>query len=306
MTVQENIIEFVGQTLVKMLSQPDLPLSFRRNFLHGELDGFSKTNDSRNIQGTGTKPSFMAASKHDRSDADPRFFTSDVQRSDSFGTIDLVGRHGEQVDVHCFHINRNLSHPLRCITVKKHPPFTGHLTNLRERIQGSDFIIASHQGNQDRVFADRGFQLFQINSSVFIHIQKSYFIPFLLESLAGINHRLMLDWAGDDMFSFFMIKFRHAKNCHVIGFSGTAGKNDLFSGSADGLSDDVSCFRNPFLSSPTKGMIPASRIAIDLSKKWQHRLHDPRVRWSRCVVIKINGLFHDVFFLRLDFQNRIH
>ena len=55
-----------------------------------------------------------------------------------------------------------------------------------------------------------------------------------------------------------------------------------------------------------QGMIPASRIAIDFSKKWQHRLHDPRVRWSRCVVIKINGLFHDVFFLRPDFQNRIH
>ena len=119
--------------------------------------------------------------------------TPHVKCADAFGTIHFVGRHGEQVDLHGFHVQRDLACTLSSINVIEHTSGPAHFTDTRNVVNHANFIIRMHHRNQNRVLTKSGRDHIRRSEACFVGRQIRYLIPFAFELTAGIKHRFVLD-----------------------------------------------------------------------------------------------------------------
>ena len=104
-------------------------------------------------------------------------------------------------------INRHLSESLNCIGMEQNAVFFCNFTDLFDGLNGSDLVVGKHHRDQDGVRADGFFQFIQLDNTVFIHIQVGNLKALFLQPLAGMQNGMMLNLAGDDVFSFALISF---------------------------------------------------------------------------------------------------
>ncbi len=103
-----------------------------------------------------------------------------IKCADALGAIHFVGRHGEQVDLHGFHVKDDLARTLSGINVIKHASLTAHFTNTSHIVDHTNFIIRMHHRNQNRVFPQGGRDHFRRGKACFIGRQIRHLISFAL------------------------------------------------------------------------------------------------------------------------------
>ena len=86
------------------------------------------------------------------------------------------------------------------------PCFLCDLSDLFDRLNRSDLIVCKHHRNQDRIRADRFFQLVDLYLAVLIDIDIGNLIAPLLEIFARMQDRMVLDLCRDDMLSLAIHK----------------------------------------------------------------------------------------------------
>ena len=73
--------------------------------------------------------------------------SSNITGTNTFWTIDFMGRNRQQVNIHLVNINRNLTIRLSSISVEKHFIFTTYFTNFFQRLDDTNFITAIIETN---------------------------------------------------------------------------------------------------------------------------------------------------------------
>ena len=160
---------------------------------------------------------------------------ADIKEPDSFRSVQLMTAGTQHIDLTLIYIDRYLSKCLNCIRMEQHTMLFRDGTDLFDRFDGTDLIVGEHNGNQDRIRANRRFQLIQLHKSVLIHIQIRHFIAAFLEIFPGMKNRMMLNLRRDNMLSFLCIRFRRCLQCPVVGFRSACRKIDLIGSSSEHL-----------------------------------------------------------------------
>ena len=130
---------------------------------------------------------------------------ANVEESDALRAVQLVSAGAEHVNVILVYVDRQLAVCLYGIGVEQNAMLLCDLSDLFDRLDRSDLIVCKHHRNQDRIRADRFFQLVDLYLSVLIDINIGNLIAALLEIFARMQDRMVLDLCRDDMLSFGFI-----------------------------------------------------------------------------------------------------
>ena len=133
----------------------------------------------------------------------------------------------QKIYIPLLHINRHRPHRLHSIRMEQNACFTGNPADFSNRLQGTDFIIGSHNAHQHRIRPDSVFHIFNAHKSVFVHRQICYLIAQLLHVFTGMKHGMMLNRAGDDMLALLFQSLGSAADGPVIAFASAGCKINL-------------------------------------------------------------------------------
>jgi hypothetical protein len=76
---------------------------------------------------------------------------TNIERADAFWAVEFVARHGQEIDTEFSHLRRDLSHGLGRIGMEKNSVLPRNPADLCNWLNGPDFVVGVHHGNQDRV-----------------------------------------------------------------------------------------------------------------------------------------------------------
>ena len=124
---------------------------------------------------------------------------ADVQEADALRPVQLVAAGAHHINIAGIHINGHLAKGLHGVCMEEDAMLPGNPADFRYRLNGADFIVGKHNRNQDGGGADGFFQFIQLHNPKLIHIQIRHLKPLLLQPLAGVQHGMVLNLAGDDV-----------------------------------------------------------------------------------------------------------
>ena len=123
----------------------------------------------------------------------------DEERTDTLGGVELVAGEREQIELKRFHVDGNFSGGLHGVGVEIDVGFRGDAANLRERLDGAEFVVGVHDGDEHGFRANGLAQVVEINEAVAIHGEIGDGDTLFFESLAGIEDGFVFDGGGDDV-----------------------------------------------------------------------------------------------------------
>ena len=228
---------------------------------------------------------------------------ADVEESDALRAVQLVSAGAEHVDVILVYIDRQLAVCLHGIGVEQNAMLLCDLSDLFDRLNRSDLIVCKHHRNQDRIRADRSFQLVDLYLAVLIDINIGNLIAPLLEIFARMQDRMVLDLCRDDMLSFGFISLCRRLQCPVIRLRTAGGKVNLLRLCAKRRCDRLTAFIDRFLTL-CSDTVNAGCVSVVFGKIRKHGLYNSLRGLGRCCIIKINQFSHS--FILLLSKSRSH
>ena len=138
----------------------------------------------------------MAAAVHLGFEADAGF-AADVQCADAFGAVHFVAGHGKQIDFGGFYVNRHFAAGLGGVNVENDFARAADFADGGNVLHHADFVVHPHDGNQNGVVADGGFQYFEVNQAVFLYIKIGYVVALTLEFAHSIEHGFVFGFNGN-------------------------------------------------------------------------------------------------------------
>jgi hypothetical protein len=114
---------------------------------------------------------------------------------------------------------------------------------FRNRLNRANFVVGVHDRYQHCVRTQRGAQVFRLHQTVVIDRQEGRFEAKRLQMFDSMQHRVMLNGAGNDVRSPSRLALRQcdATDRKVIALRTAAGKNDLTRRCSQDRSDLITC-----------------------------------------------------------------
>ena len=168
-----------------------LPFSFL-SFRHagkGLLCRLGKAYDTGNIFRTGTKAPLLGSPMKEGRKTNA---LSNHQKSNTLGSMKLVGTGGKQVYPHFRKGQWNLPESLHRIRMKKQSMLFRNFSNSPQILNRSHFIVGRHHGNQNRILCNRLLQGFQVQKSLPIHRNTADSCSQTFRKLAAFQNSMML------------------------------------------------------------------------------------------------------------------
>ena len=293
MSVQVDFFEFPGDAVVQPCAQTDELRRLGLQLLDGQLTRLTEADNAGHVQGAGPHAAFVPTTVDDRGESHPRTSGPHVEGATAFGTVDLMGAQGQQVDAVLPDIHRDFSHPLGRVAVKEHAPVFGNPADLPNRMQGADFVVGGHDGDQHGFVGDGVGHVIRADHAVLINRQigdLGLARPF--QGLTRVEHRLVFGHTRDDVVALVLIELGHALDGQIVGLCRTAGKDDFLGLGADGLGNLAAGGIDGLFSRPAKGMVAAGGIAKVFVEVRQHGLQHPWIHRSGGLVVHVDRLWH--------------
>ena len=101
----------------------------------------------------------------------------------------------------------------------------------------------------------------RLMQAVLLHRQIGDAVAVLLEALAGVEHRLVLGDARDDVVALLAIHLGDALDREVVGLGRAAREDDLLRVRADQIGDLLARLVDRFFRLPAERMVAAGRVA---------------------------------------------
>ncbi len=191
----------------------------------GPLHGHRQAHDFRHVFRTGAAAPLLCAAVHKILNGDAG---TEVQCPHALWRVDLVSAEGEHVDILFLHVDVHVADGLHRIGVEQHAVLFADGADFRDGLDGADFVVGVHDGDQGGLIRNGGFQLIRMDDPVFVHVQIGDFKPFLFQRLAGVQHCVVLKGRGDDVvFPFFPLRPGRTLDGPVVAFAAAAGKIDF-------------------------------------------------------------------------------
>ena len=103
----------------------------------------------------------------------------------------------------------------------------GDLRQLLDGLDRADLVVRRHDGDQRGVVPDGLFQVLRIHDAELVHWQICDLEALLLQLRAGMQQRVVLDLAGDDVVALFPVGEGRALDSPVIAFRAAGGEINL-------------------------------------------------------------------------------
>jgi hypothetical protein len=183
-----------------------------------------------------------------------------------------------------FHFAERLHH----VAVEEHSALATNFGKVPHWLKDPGFIICRHDGDENRVVPNRAAEFLRIDTSVFVHGQKSDLERSPAgEMLEGVQDGVMLCAGADQMPPAIRMRPSEAEHGQIVRFRPAARENQLVRLHSKQLSQGIARVVHAGPRFPS-GRMNARRIPIMPGKK---RLHCfPGRRAQRCgrVIIEVN------------------
>ena len=297
-SVDVQLVEILVQLLVQIIAQAAQPLAFGRHVLPAQLGGLAESDDAGHVQRPRTHAALVAAAVDDRRQQHARIAAADVERADALRAVHLVRADRRHVDLQVVDVEGHLADRLHRVGMEKDSFLFRDRANLPDRLEHADLVVGHHDRDENRLVADRRFQLVEADPAVLVHRQIRDAIAFLLEALARVDHRFVLGDARDDVVALLAIHLGGAFNREVVRLCRAAREDDLLRVRADQIGDLLARLIHGLFGRPAERMIAAGGVAEFRREVRQHCLEDARVDRRRRVVVHVNRkLDRHLFFL---------
>src|SRR5713226_7236271 len=100
----------------------------------------------------------MAATVNDGGDLYPWVSAPDIEGTAALGAVELVSGERRQIDIHLVDVEGNLAQCLDGVGVEEHTALAAELADLFQRLQHADFVVRSHNADQDRLVREGFFE----------------------------------------------------------------------------------------------------------------------------------------------------
>lgn len=157
------------------------------HFFTGNPASLAQPDSQRSRDGTTADTAFLATTGLDSLQSDSRSSTN-VDGTNTLGSVQFVTRDTHKIDVHGVNIDGNLSASLSCIGVEEDFLGAAEFTNFLDRLDDSDFVVDSHDRDEGSVRTNGFLQLLQVDDTVALNRQIRHFETFILENTARIEH----------------------------------------------------------------------------------------------------------------------
>src|SRR6266853_2909655 len=286
--IYKDLVELGFEARTQPVTQRAHLLGLLRHFLLGQFAGLAEADDAGDIQRAGTHTALVTAAIDNGGKLNAWVATTNVERTDTFGSIDLVAGYREQVNVVLLDVDWNFADRLHTIDGEDNAVFLGNLADFRHGIDDANLVVGIHDGDKN-CFRRNGFtHVFRVDAAIALHRQICDFIAVLFEALTGVEHGFMLDGLGDDVIALFAVHFRDALDHQVVGFGRSAGKDDFLGRGADQRSDLGARVLHRFFAGPAERVIAACGVAEFLGEIGQHRVDNTRVHRGGRVIVHVN------------------
>ena len=256
-----------------------------------QFAGLAKAGNSADIQRATAHSALLATAVKDGFQAHTRFATAHIQRAHALGSIHLVTAPGKQINIVALNIGWHFANPLRAVAVENNFLVMAQFANGWNFIDGSNFIVGPHDGNQNCVGANFFGDHVYGDHTVGGRLQVGDIKAFLLKSLAWIKHGLVFVKCGDNVaatslsFWFFGVHVGRALDGQVVAFGGATCENNFLGVGANQRGGLLARFLNGFLGFPTKGVVAATRISVGLGEIRKHHFHHAGIASSGSGVV---------------------
>jgi hypothetical protein len=126
----------------------------------------------------------------------------------------------EEIDFEIGDAHRHLADCLHRVGVEEDPFLFRDRADLRDRLQHADLVVGGHDRDEDRLVGDRVAQLVEADAAVLLDRQIRHARALLLELLAGVDDRLVLGHARDDVIALLAIHLGDALDREVVRLGG--------------------------------------------------------------------------------------
>ena len=285
-TIQIYIRNFLntGPKLVTQLLKASV---FFIHFKAGQTISFTHTHDLVRGQGTGTHSAFMTAAVNLCFKTNARF-ASDIKRADSLRTIDLVTRHTHQINRILGHIKVQFTNGLSGINVEENATFTAHLTDGIDILDNTDFIVDSHDGNQNSVITHGRFQCIQIQKTIGQNVHVGHIKAFRFQMTHAVQNGLVFGLHRDEVLAAVFIKVSNTFERQVVRLGSPGCPNNFARIGVDHLSDLRTGFFDSLAGFQSVRMRIAGRIAETLVEPGNHLFYNTGINRSRGTVVQVN------------------
>ena len=182
-----------------------------------------------------------------------------------------------------------MPHSLHGIAVKTDAGLFSNSTYFLYGLYGAYFVAGMDDRDEDCFSGNSFLDTVRVNQPIFIHWQVGYPETPLLQELAHLQHRMVLNSGGDDVLPFILISEGHTLQGEIVRLRPSAGENNFLATCPNKLCHAGSClFHGPLCLLPVR--IDAGRIAKGIGKIGQHSFHYFRVSRRSGCMIKIYSL----------------
>ena len=214
---------------------------------------------------------------------------ADVERSDPLGSIALVGGHREQVNAERLDVDGYDPQALRRVAVEDHPGLAGDPSDVGDRLQRADLVVAVHHRGQDGVGADGPPHRVGVDPTRAVDREERQLETPRFEEARGLKYGVVLHRTDDEVPAAPLVRVRGADEGEVVRLGGAAGEDDLLRvARADRPGNAL-----PRLVHRLPGALPESVHATGIAEPFPverlHGLQHPRVHRGRGGVVQVHG-----------------
>jgi hypothetical protein len=199
------------------------------------------------------------------------------ERACAFGRIDFVTADGVKVGLDGPDIDGDFSCRLDAVRVEGDAGFARNAANFFNRLNGTEFVVDVHDGDQPGVGTDGVADRVGIDDAAVVdrHLSDG-------ELIGGGEHGGMFDGRRNDMTA-------NPKYGEIVGFGSTAGEHDFAIGAMEQRRDLAACVVKPGAGGLSI-MMDTGGVAEDLRHDREHGFQDFGGYGRRRVVIEIVSL----------------
>ena len=225
---------------------------------------------------------------------------ADVKRADPLGRVDFMARKGKHVNVLLLDIDRHIADGLHRIGVEQNAFIAADFPDFRNRLDGADFVVRVHDGDQRRIRPNGLFNLLRRNQTHAVDREIGHLKAVFFQVFAGVKHCVMLKVAGDDMFlSLGRELHSRAFDGPVVALRPAGGEVDLAGLRTECRGNLAPSLFNGPLGRPGNAVNTAG-VPVMLGQVWHHRIQNALRNPGGSGVVRVNKTFLHISHSFLD------
>ena len=209
---------------LKTISKAGHSRGFSIHLVHGQFAGLAERDDTGDVFRARAAVTLLVSPINERIHACP---LADVDGADPLGSVELVPRKGEKVDVHRVDVDGDLASGLNGVGMENRPLRFRDGANLGNGLDGAGLIIPVHHADDNRIVPNGLADIFRVDHPRPTDGDVRNFDALRFQVFTGFQNSGMLNGRCHDVPTFGLVGRKNTPNGHVVGFRPATREDDL-------------------------------------------------------------------------------